>query len=70
MKVFLFVALLLAIPYTPIKKYDPGRNADKDIKDAIVEAQRTGKSGFSSRSEETGAIGVTSWMTTSIRIRN
>ena len=43
MKVFLIVALLLAVPYTPVKKYDPGRNADKDIKDAIVEAQRTGK---------------------------
>ena len=43
MKVFLVVALLLAVPYTPVKKYDPDRNADKDIKDAIVEAQRTGK---------------------------
>jgi thioredoxin-related protein len=43
MKVFLIVALLLAVPYTPVTKYDPGRNADKDIRDAIVEAQRTGK---------------------------
>jgi thioredoxin-related protein len=43
MKVFLIAALLLAVPYTPVEKYDPGRDADKDIKDAIVEAQRTGK---------------------------
>jgi hypothetical protein len=33
MKVFLIVALLLAVTYTPVTKYDPGRNADKDIKD-------------------------------------
>jgi thiol:disulfide interchange protein len=43
MKVFLIAALLLAVPYTPVKKYDPGRNAEQDIKDAVVEAQRTGK---------------------------
>ncbi len=43
MKIFLVVALLLAVPYTPVKKYDPVRNADQDIKDAVVEAQRTGK---------------------------
>ena len=43
MKVALLVALLLAMPYTPVQKYDPGRDADQDIKDAIVEAQRTGK---------------------------
>jgi len=43
MKLFLVVALLLAIPYTPVKKYDPARNADQDIKEAVVEAQKTGK---------------------------
>jgi len=43
MKVFLIVALLLAVPYTPVKKYDPGRNADQDIKDAIAEARKTGR---------------------------
>ena len=43
MKIALLIALFLAVPYTPVKKYAPGRNADKDIKDAIVEAQRTGK---------------------------
>jgi thioredoxin-related protein len=43
MKIFLIVALLLAVPYTPVKKNDPGRNADQDIKDAVVEAQKTGK---------------------------
>ena len=29
--------------YTPITKFDPNRDAAKDIKDAIVEAKRTGK---------------------------
>ena len=43
MKVLLVVALLLAVPYTPVNKYDPGRNADQDIKDAVAEAQKTGK---------------------------
>jgi thioredoxin-related protein len=43
MKLALLLALFLAVPYSPVKKYDPSRNADKDIKDAIVEAQRTGK---------------------------
>jgi thiol:disulfide interchange protein len=43
MKVFLAVALLMAIPYTPANRYDPGRNADQDIKDAVAEAQKTGK---------------------------
>jgi len=43
MKVFLVAALLLAFSYTPVKKYDPGRNADQDIKDAVAEAQKTGK---------------------------
>jgi thioredoxin-related protein len=43
MKIFLVVALLLLIPYTPVKKYDPGRNAEQDIRDAVTEAQKTGK---------------------------
>lgn len=29
--------------YVPITKYDPTRNADKDIKDALAEAKRTNK---------------------------
>src|SRR5438552_18384442 len=29
--------------YVPVSKYDPRRDADKDIKDAITEAHRTGK---------------------------
>ena len=43
MKVALLIALFLAVPYTPVKKYDPARDAEQDIKDAVVEAQRTGK---------------------------
>jgi thioredoxin-related protein len=43
MSVFLIAALLLAGQYVPVTKYDPGRNADQDIRNAIVEAQRTGK---------------------------
>jgi thioredoxin-related protein len=37
------LALLLAGQYQPVKKYDPRRDAAKDIDTAIVEAQRTGK---------------------------
>jgi hypothetical protein len=37
------LALLLAGQYQPVKKYDPKRDAAKDIDTAIVEAQRTGK---------------------------
>lgn len=29
--------------YVPVLKYDPSRNADQDIKNAVVEAKRTGK---------------------------
>ncbi|PYS50447.1 MAG: hypothetical protein DMF68_07175 [Acidobacteria bacterium] len=29
--------------YVPVRKYDPKRNADQDIKNAVVEARRTGK---------------------------
>lgn len=29
--------------YIPVEKYDPARNADKDLRDAIIEAQRTGR---------------------------
>jgi thiol:disulfide interchange protein len=43
MKIFLTMALWVAILYTPVKTYDPGRNADQDIKDAVAEAQKTGK---------------------------
>jgi thioredoxin-related protein len=37
------VVLLLAGQYVPITKYDPSRDAVRDIKEAISEAQRTGK---------------------------
>jgi thioredoxin-related protein len=42
MSVLLIAALVLA-QYSPITKYDPGRNAEQDLKNAVVEAQRTGK---------------------------
>ncbi|HKC64497.1 MAG TPA: thioredoxin family protein [Pyrinomonadaceae bacterium] len=29
--------------YVPVLKYDPSRNADQDIKNAVAEAKRTGK---------------------------
>ena len=32
-----------ASAYVPVTKYDPERDAEADIKDAVVEAQRTGK---------------------------
>lgn len=31
------------LKYVPIEKYDPLRNAEQDIKDAVAEARRTGK---------------------------
>jgi len=39
----ILVVLLLAGQYAPITKYDPSRDAVRDIKEAISEAQRTGK---------------------------
>ena len=39
----LFVALLLAGQYASVTKYDPARSAEQDLKNAVVEAQRTGK---------------------------
>jgi thioredoxin-related protein len=30
-------------PYVPVTIYDPNRNAETDIKDAVLEARRTGK---------------------------
>ena len=39
----LLVALLLAGQYVPVTTYSPARNADQDIKAAVVEAQRAGK---------------------------
>jgi thioredoxin-related protein len=42
MNVLLIVALLLG-QYAPVAKYDPNRKADQDLKNAIGEAQRTGK---------------------------
>ena len=42
MSVLLIAALLLG-QYTPIAKYDPGRSAEQDLRNAVTEAQRTGK---------------------------
>jgi len=42
MSVLLIAALLLG-QYTPVAKYDPGRSAEQDLRNAITEAQRTGK---------------------------
>ena len=39
----LLVALLLAGQYAPVTKYDPARSPEQDLKNAVVEAQRTGK---------------------------
>lgn len=30
-------------PYVPVLKYDPARNADRDIREGVAEATRTGK---------------------------
>jgi len=43
MSIFLIVALLVAGQYTPVTKYDPNRSAEQDLKNAVVEAKRTGK---------------------------
>jgi thioredoxin-related protein len=43
MNSILLSTVLLAGQYLPITKYDPRRDAAKDIDAAIVEAQRTGK---------------------------
>jgi thioredoxin-related protein len=42
MSVLLIAALFLA-QYVPVIQYDPARKPDQDLKNAIVEAQRTGK---------------------------
>jgi thioredoxin-related protein len=39
----LLLTLLLVFQYVPVTKYSPTRDADKDIRDAVTEAQRTGK---------------------------
>src|SRR2546428_5699692 len=39
----LLAVVLLVGQYAPVAKYDPSRDAVRDIKDAIAEAQRTGK---------------------------
>lgn len=54
------VALLLAGQYAPVTKYDPARSPEQDLKDAVVEAQRTGKR-ILLEVGESGAAGVTSW---------
>jgi len=43
MGIFLIVALVLAGQYVPVTKYDPGRNAEQDLRNAVTEAQRAGK---------------------------
>lgn len=42
MSVLLIAALLLG-QYTPVAKYDPARSAEQDLRNAVTEAQRTGK---------------------------
>ncbi len=42
MSVLLIAALLLG-QYTPVAKYDPARSAEEDLRNAVAEAQRTGK---------------------------
>jgi len=32
-----------AAKYVPVEKYDPSRNAEQDVRDAMAEARRTGK---------------------------
>jgi thioredoxin-related protein len=39
----LFLALFVMIQAAPATKYDPKRNADQDIRNAVAEAQKTGK---------------------------
>ena len=43
MHTIVFVIVLLVAQYVPVTKYEPSRDAVRDIKDAISEAQRTGK---------------------------
>jgi thioredoxin-related protein len=43
MHTIVFVVVLLVAQYVPVTKYEPSRDAVRDIKDAISEAQRTGK---------------------------
>ncbi len=37
------IAVLLIGQYTAVTKYDPKRDADKDIREAVAEAQRSGR---------------------------
>src|SRR5947207_7465247 len=39
----LTILLLIGAQFAPVTKYDPKRDADKDIKAAVEEAHRTGK---------------------------
>jgi thioredoxin-related protein len=39
----LLIALLLMAQAIPATKYDPKRDADRDIKSAVIEAQKSGK---------------------------
>jgi thiol:disulfide interchange protein len=43
MRILFFALLLAAQAGSATQKYNPARNADQDIKNAIVEAQKTGK---------------------------
>jgi thioredoxin-related protein len=43
MKSVLLILTLIAAQYMPVVKYDPKRDADKDIRTAVAEAERTGK---------------------------
>jgi thiol:disulfide interchange protein len=39
----LLIAALLVGQYAPVTNYDPGRNAEQDLRNAVAEAQRNGK---------------------------
>jgi thiol:disulfide interchange protein len=42
MTIFLIAALLVG-QYVPVTKYEPARNAQQDLRNAVAEAQRSGK---------------------------
>jgi len=43
MTILLIAALLIGAQYVPVTTYDPGRSAEQDLRNAVSEAQRTGK---------------------------
>jgi thioredoxin-related protein len=43
MTILLIAAIFLGAQYVPVTKYDPGRNAEQDLRNAVSEAQSSGK---------------------------